>query len=246
MYLWKYWRESRITFVIAVLVLALASWGLVSLPRAPEGFKLAAAADAVVIALLSFPLAFLAWRFGSFGVGSDLGDRCGAYLFTRPRSRAFFVWHDWSYGMAQLLAIVVTMVVAVEIASERIAPGPRELGIAGQEVGLFALGCLHCATVILFVGLIFGLTYLCGILARNKGMMMAAGVLLAYLVLKVVVGHYWPNVVLPDFMMSEFSEESGRMMGFADHLALSIVLRTAAMLAFPFAAQMLLQKRDID
>jgi len=246
MYIWKYWRESRITFAIAALVLALAAWGLVSVPRAPEGFKLAAAADAVVIGLLSFPLAFLAWRFGSFGVGSDLGDKCGAYLFTRPRSRAFFVWHDWSYGMAQLFAIVVAMVLAVEMAFERAAPGPRELGVAGQEVAPFTLGCLHCVTVILFVGLIFGLTYVCGIIARNKGMMMAAGLLLAYLVLKVVVAHYWPSVVLPDFMMSEFSVDSGRLMGFADHLALSIALRAAAMLAFPFAAQLLLQKRDID
>jgi hypothetical protein len=34
--------------------------------------------------------------------------------------------------------------------------------------------------------------------------------------------------------------------GFADHLGLSIVLRTAVALAFPFAAQLLLQQRDVD
>ena len=33
---------------------------------------------------------------------------------------------------------------------------------------------------------------------------------------------------------------------FADHLGLEIALRSAVMLAFPFAAQMLLQQRDVD
>jgi hypothetical protein len=34
--------------------------------------------------------------------------------------------------------------------------------------------------------------------------------------------------------------------GFADHLGLSIALRAALALAFPIAAQLLLQQRDID
>jgi hypothetical protein len=34
--------------------------------------------------------------------------------------------------------------------------------------------------------------------------------------------------------------------GFADHLGLSIALRAALVMAFPIAAQILLQQRDVD
>jgi hypothetical protein len=246
MYMWKYWRESRISFAIAVLVLVGSYFAILKIPKAPQGVALAATADAVAIGLLAFPLSFLAWRFGSFGVGHDLGEKSGAYMFTRPRTRAFFVWSDWSYGMAQLFAIVVAMVLSVEYAFQRAASGPRLLNFSGESVDSFSLTCLHCVTVTLFIGLIFGLTYFCSVAARSKGMMMAAGILLTYLVLKVIVGHYWPQTVLPDFMMSEFKITGGRLIGFADNLALSIALRAAVALAFPIGAQLLLQKRDID
>jgi hypothetical protein len=246
MYMGKYWRESRITFAIAVLVLAAGFVAILRIPQAPPGLRMAGNADAVVIGLLAFPLAFLAWRFGSFGVGHDLGDRTGAFLFTRPRSRAFFVWSDWSYGMAQMLAVVIAVVLEVEYAFARVAPGQRVQSFHGEQVAPFGMVWMHCTMVLLFIGLVFGLTYFCSIVVRNKGMMMAAGLLLAYVVLTVVVQHYWPDVVMPQFMMSEFNVANGMVTGYADNMALSIVARAALALAFPLAAQMLLQRRDID
>ena len=51
----------------------------------------------LIAAGLTLPFAFLALKFGSFGVGRDLGEGSGSFLFSRPRSRAFFVWSDWGY-----------------------------------------------------------------------------------------------------------------------------------------------------
>jgi D-serine dehydratase len=60
------------------------------------------------------------------------------------------------------------------------------------------------------------------------------------------VKHYWPDITLPDLTLSEFSMSHSMIVGFARNLGLSIALRTALALAFPVAAQLLLQQRDID
>ena len=67
----------------------------------------------------------------------------------------------------------------------------------------------------------------------------------AYLIAKGVAAHYWPDTPLPDLLLPEFSTSDSTIAGFAQNLGLSIALRTALALAFPFAAQKLMQLRDI-
>jgi hypothetical protein len=255
MYLWKYWRESRITFAVGLLLVGLLLWGVlkihvtapVQIQAARNGPRLNPAQIYLALAgVLTLPLAFLGLRFGSFGVGRDLGEGSGSFLFSRPRTRAFFVWSDWGYGMAQLLLLVIAANLVVELAAHRIAAGSGPIFLGGGPVSMFSIFCVQCVAGLLLTGLMFGLTYFTSVLVKSRGVLLTLGVLVAYLIGKQVVKHYWPDVTLPDLTLSEFSMSRSTIVGFAGGLGLSIALRAALALAFPVAAQVLLQQRDID
>jgi hypothetical protein len=253
MYLWKYWRESRYTFAVGMVLVGLLLWAVLKIPvgsllqdNQNSGQFNPAELYLVVAAILTLPLAFLALLFGSFGVGRDLGEGSGSFLFSRPRTRAFFVWSDWGYGMAQLLLIVIAANSVLALAIHRAAPDSGPIFLAGAPVSFSSIFCLHCAAGLLLVGLMFGLTYFCSVLVKSRGVLLGLGVLLVYIIAKSVVKHYWPNITLPDISLTEFSMSPMGPPSFAHHLGLDIALRSAVALAFPVAAQLLLQQRDID
>src|SRR5271170_583537 len=131
MYLWKYWRETRITFGVSLTVIALmllvvlkghavvtTSGGGPTIDRLPQLLV-------VLLIVQSVPLGFLGWILGSFGVGRDLGEGSGSFIFTRPRSRASFVWRDWGFGMAELLIVTVllNLVIGLQLSQIFVAGG---------------------------------------------------------------------------------------------------------------------------
>jgi len=250
MYLWKYWRESRITFAVALLLVALMLWAVlkISLGAAQHDGQDSNPAQIYMImdGILMLPLAFLGLRYGSFGVGRDLGEGCGSFVFSRPGSRAFFVWSDWGFGMAQLLLIVVAANSVLLLAIHRTAPGSGSILVSGVPVSLFSVFCLHCTAGLLLCGLMFGLTYFSSVLLKSRGVMLSIGFLMAYLVAKSVVSHYWRDVTLPNLSLTEFSVSPSIDGAFAKNLGLIIALRAGIALLFPVAAQLLLQQRDID
>ena len=58
--------------------------------------------------------------------------------------------------------------------------------------------------------------------------------------------HYWPGIHLPKLVLQEFSISNLGVTGIANHLGVSVAIRAAIILLFPFAAQFVLQKMDID
>jgi hypothetical protein len=257
MYLWKYWRESRVaviaSLVVIFIVLLLTSkmHGDFIVNGRPLSLPQLSIILPVLLFIQAFPVGFLAWIFGSFGVGRDLGERSGSFLFTRPASRAFFIWSDWGYGMAELLALVTVLNLVLGFMLHRLLlatgdPLHGKVLIADQPVALAAIVVLNIATTFLLAGLIFSVTYFSTIVARSaKGVMLAAGLLLGYVVLGVVVHHYWPGFNLPPIIPTVFAPVAASTPGFVDHLGLSLALRLAVILLFPFAAQLVLQKADI-
>ncbi len=260
MYLWKYWRESRITFAVGMALVGLLLWSMLKLsvgyPGPAQGYSENGVAlntarsippqiYLVIVSVLTLPLAFLGLRFGSFGVGRGLGEGSGSFLFSRPRTRAFFVWSDWGCGMAQLLLLVLAANAVLAFGYYRIAPDSGPVLVAGAPVSMATIFALHCVAGLLLTGLIFGLTYFSSVLTRGHGLMLAVGVLLAYFIAKAVMKYRW-QITLPDITLTEFVQSSTRNMRFADHLGLSIALRAGVALLFPFAAQWLLQTSDID
>lgn len=240
MYLWKYWRESRVTFLSSLLAAVLFFWLILNASFRDPTFAGGAG--------LALPLGFLAWRFGSFGIGRDRDEGSATYLFSRPRSRAFFVWHDWGFGMAQLALIVVALDLLTAVAGHlQHMPGMSK-AVLPTSVSLAEIVALNCVADLLIVALIFGMTYFCTVLLKLKGLLASAGLLLWYPIGFVpIVRHYWPSIKLPSLVLAEFVRSSdGKIAGFADSIGISIVVRAAVALIFPCAAIWLLQKRDLD
>jgi hypothetical protein len=198
-----------------------------------------------------FPVSFIAWLLGSYGVGRDLGEKTGSYIFTRPRSRAFFIWSDWSFGMAELLVVVALLSAVVGLYLRRflIASGDPSHGqyveIYNQTVTLPYAVFLNFTAAFLLAGLVFSVTYFSTILLRNsRGLILGAGALLGYLVLKPILQHYWPGLYMPDLVAPSWVKTMVDS-GIKGDFWLSLALRAVVVVLFPFAAQLLLEKTDI-
>jgi hypothetical protein len=105
MYFWKCWRDSRSLFsilaIIAAVIMPVAA--LVSV-----GTKL----------IEQFGTSAFLSTFGLFGMLSSLAlgtlvaseefaDKTVQFLFSKPRSRAYFVWTGWAVGCLELLLIAI-------------------------------------------------------------------------------------------------------------------------------------------
>ncbi len=255
MYLWKYWRETRIVFGVTLLSIAILFLLMLREPVLLENghAPFSQISNILPLALLvqAFPVSFIAWLLGSFGIGRNLGERSGSYLLTRPRSRAFVIWFEWSLGIAQLLAIVALLNVVIGFQLHRLIvaagdPLHGSIAIAGRPVSLVSIVCLNIGAACLLAGLVFSLTYFATVLVKHaKGVMLAMGALLGYVILEAVVEHYWPGFHLPTLVLQEFTHNRYMITGTADHLGLSIAMRAVVILLLPFAAQLALQKTDI-
>jgi hypothetical protein len=255
MYLWKCWRDTRVVLAASLVCIGVLFVSIVSkhpglVDHAP--FEDLPNIFPFVLTLQAFPISFVAWLLGIFGVGKDLGEGSGSYLFTRPRSRASFVWCDWGVGMAQLLPIVALLNLVLGVLLHRfiVAVGDPLHGsvvIAGKPVTLAFIVWLNFGAAFLLAGLVYSLTYFSTVLIKHaKGLIYGAGVLIGYVFLEQVVPHYWPGIHLPKLVLQEFVEPHRQVTGISEHLGLSVAIRAAIILLFPFATQFVLQKTDID
>jgi hypothetical protein len=255
MYLWKYWRETRIAFCVALIGIAILFLLIFKEPNlvisGNPPFDQFARLLSVAVFIQALPVGFFAWFFGSVGVGRDQGDGSGSFLFTRPRSRAFFVWRDWGFGLLLLLALVILVNVALGFQFHRVMvaagdPLHGRLPLASGPASLAFLIGLDCVVVFLFAALVFSLTYFSTVVMKHsKGVMLAAGVLLGYMILKALVSHYWPSVDLPPLIAADFFGPGSRLPALANHLGAFLAARAAFILLFPIAAQLVLEKADL-
>ncbi|HEX3436916.1 MAG TPA: hypothetical protein VHT24_09115 [Pseudacidobacterium sp.] len=251
MYLWKYWRESRIVFLACVVGIAYLYIRVLGIQvNNPGNMKLIAKGFQMLVYVQMIPLCFVGWLFGSIGAGRDLGEKSGSFLFTRPRSRAFFVWSDWAFGIVQLF-ILVALINGVEWLQvhrdfQEVGMHDRVLFSGGTSYSLITVIGLTGFIIFLVVALVFSLTYFFTIVVKNiRGVILGAGVLVGYVFLAARIKHYWPNVELPSLMQRPFAIFNEGITGFTDHLGMLLLLRTAIILLFPLAAQIVLQKVDI-
>jgi hypothetical protein len=255
MYLWKCWRDTRIVLVaslvcLGVLFLTIVSKDIAIDQHAP--FERLSNILPFALTIQAFPISFVAWLLGSFGVGRDLGERSGSYIFTRPKSRAYFVWCDWCVGMAQLLPIAALLNLMLGVLLHRIIvavgdPLHGSVLIAGRPVTLAFIVWLNFGAAYLLAGLVFSLTYFSTVIAKHaKGLIYGAGVLVGYIFLEMIVPHYWPGIHLPHLVLQEFVQSHLVVRGISSYLGVSAVIRAAIILVFPFAAQFVLQKIDLE
>ena len=259
MYLRKQWRESRIVSILAaialLLLLALVVRGTVAIDTVNFGDAQnhSASFGAVFIPIFyveAVLVGFWGWLIAGIGVGKNLGEDSGSFLLTRPRRRAWFLWSDWGYAMAQIAIIIALTnlmigLLVVHILHRMGLPAVVGMGDVGDTVPVLVVMVLVSVGVLLFAGLIYGLTYFSTIiLKRSIGVMLGAGILVAYLIFSALVHHYYPSVHSPNLIVSLVHVEAHKVT-FANDLALQMVVRALVVMAFPVAAQVLLERSEI-
>lgn len=259
MYLSKQWRESRIVSILAILSLALLFALVVKGATAIDtvhfdnrnyngDFGSAFVPLFYVEAVL---VGFWGWLIAGIGIGKNLGEDSGSFLLTRPHRRAWFLWSDWGYAMAQVAAIIVLTNLMIGLLMVHILhlmhlPAVVPLTEGVQSVSLFVMMILVSLGVLLFAGLVYSVSYFCTVLIqRTSGVMLGAGIFVGYLVLGALVHHYYPGIHFPNLIMGLFNIDNHRFSGFSNDLAIKFIARAVITMVFPIAAQLILERSEI-
>lgn len=253
MYLWKYWRESRIALVIAALAVVMLA---VLTFKGHEGAIENPHAYAGVVFVLQFVTAasvgLFAWGMGSFGAGRSLGEGAGAFLLTRPRRRSWFLWRDWGAGLTFVAIFLVLLSMLEGVGVSRglaAADAPvKQILLHGGEDSASLIECLglNAIAAFLFCGLVFGIVYLMTIVLKNAlGIVVGGGVLAGYVIASALLHHYTGHA-LPALLQLVYAPPSNNSPTVFTHaLGVSMTVRAGVVLLFPVAAQMVLERSDI-
>lgn len=103
MYIWKCWRDTRWFFVVFILIAAF--------PMSFEAFVTrgdTAILDAGSIAVqscFSLIVTAAAYALATICAIQEFTNKTAHFLFTKPRSRAYFVWMSWLIGFSELIVV---------------------------------------------------------------------------------------------------------------------------------------------
>jgi len=81
----------------------------------------------------TFGLLLIAVALGLAAIGAihEFGDKTAHFLFTKPRTRAYFVWVSWSVGLGELLAIAAVNFLAGWLTLLRFSKNPLHSPVIG-------------------------------------------------------------------------------------------------------------------
>lgn len=103
MYLWKCWRDTRGFFVVFLAIAALP------MPMAAFASHLGKAIlDAGPLAFqntFTMVVTAVAYALATICAIQEFTDKTAHFLFTKPRSRGYFVWASWIVGFTELLLV---------------------------------------------------------------------------------------------------------------------------------------------
>lgn len=193
MYAWKCWRETRARFFVLVIGITIVGVFAVLAPgidehngiwrfdRAAYTHNPGVMAETFLIPVLLGVLwgsGFLAGAFlGMTSPGSELDPGTIEYLWTRPRTRASFLWTHWCITAVEVLLVaVVPMYVAVGLLSMLTGNWHQPiLALAPWLIGLLGLVSL-------------GLTGFMTALRRSasSGLIFTSGIVAAYVILRQI------------------------------------------------------------
>lgn len=161
MYFWKCWRDTRSFFIvfliIAAIVMPVAAVVCVGTGLL-ENFGSEAFRSTFEIITL-----FAALALGALGASEQFAGSTVHFLFTKPRSRAYFVWTGWVVGCAQLLAIDIVNLAAGALTLSHYSKNPFHSVMSGSVTASQLAGALifglyvYCLTYSLTVVLRHGL-----------------------------------------------------------------------------------------
>ena len=243
MYLWKCWRETRVSFYIFLflgVVLAAVPWKITEYTVGDMGRARSFALGWLILLLASSGVAALAgMSFGATGIGEEFAHKTAAFLLTKPRSISHFVWTGWITNALQFLTLMGAMVlVGASLLSWRCHEP-----LTGRFVISFLPG-------IIMAFLLFGVTYLLGVVFKNgrNGFMGSLGLAIVLPIACSVLEYLWHIHLLSP--MDMYPAELGRMIGHPELLStlpplLPSVGWSLVALACPFIAQLVLEHTEV-
>jgi hypothetical protein len=246
MYLWKSWREARLSVAIFLVPILFILYQTVRHAPANIVTSSHASAEWLVTRGLSVAgilLLFVGWSLGGDGIGHDIAEDRGAFLLTRPRPRRFFVWADsgFSFGLMAMLAWGLALLFVLLTLAHVIQFGP------GMSLSPLAFLLIPLSGLV-FAGLIYAVTYLCTmVIPRDKTTrVLSAAVLIAYAYLHFKAYRSWGGVtqyLFPSWWVDPFPYQYSSVV--APHLGLELGGRVVAILLLLLVAQLVLERREI-
>jgi ABC-type transport system involved in multi-copper enzyme maturation permease subunit len=259
MYFWKFWRDTRRgVFIYLGLLLAIAVLWLAGLYRANRVHHIQGDPASLWMMIVGITFAFsymcaliMGFVIGNNNVGSDIGKGTGDFLLTRPRSRSYFVWCGWIAGAVELACLTfITAFVTVSISvfvtgavwRELQSPFHFTMGEKGQS-GVVDVA-LMLATVVLTAAVVYGLTFFMSVLLRSghRGVVWSIAILFGYSILSAVLKQF-AGISLPSINLANPDPHEPSAWYLAP--GVQIIGWSLLSIAFPFAAQVSLDRADI-
>jgi len=247
MYFWKYWRDTRTQFIGSLIVLpalcilftvvAVKATGPDAILKGAPSFAHAWSTTTEIVVGGWASIFTLIWGLllGAASLGEEFKEKTMDFLLVRPRDRSYWAWMGWLAGVCEL-SVMVVLAVATTFATLIYLTGRVQTWLLLATILPLALGG----------AVAYGVTYFMALLARNgrQGQSYGIGLLVIDLLLPAAVYYYW-HVSFPSvlgFMMSACKWCGSGPGAFP---AGSLVLWIAVALAFPFAAQLLLERAEV-
>ena len=228
MYLWKCWRETRF-FTIVFLIIAAAVMPVTAAVSAGTHFMEEFGGITFTSAMGAIMMGMALW-LGIIGALHGFDDKTVQFLFTKPRSRTYFVWIGWAVGCVELLVIGLVNLLAgwltLSIYSSHPLSSAAFGSLATQDHGLiFVLSFFS-----------FSLTYAFTAVLRNgvNGLGASLGTGIAYDLVALTARWRW-NIQLP-FPMERMGSLS---------YGISNLLWMVVALCFVLAAQVVVERAEV-
>ena len=243
MYLWKCWRETRVSFYVFLFIavtLAVLPWKIMDYAMGDLGARQFFALAWTILILACSALCSLAgMSLGATGISEEFAQKTAEFLLTRPRSISHFVWTGWAANAAQFLALTGTMVlVGASILSWRC-----QAPLSGRLLLTFVPGLIMTL-------LIYGITYLLGILHHNgrNGFISCLGVVIVFPMTLKLLEYFW-HVHLPS-PGDMYPVGISKMIQHPELIATvpplwPLVAWLSVALACPFIAQLVLERTEL-
>ena len=228
MYLWKCWRDTR-SFFLVFLIGAAIVMPVAALVCKGTGLVEEFGANAFQS---TFGLILVAVALGLAAIGAihEFGDKTAHFLFTKPRTRAYFVWVSWSVGLGELLAIAAVNFLAGWLTLLRFSKNPLHSPVFGPVTSQQLVEGLIMA--IYTYSLAYSLTAI--LRSGLKGLGAAMGIVFGLPFLAIAVRWRWHiNLPIPTSPIGNLS------------LVASDLTWTFVALLFVFIAQIVIERGEV-
>ena len=228
MYVWKCWRDTRFFFLVfltdAAIVMPVAAVVCVGTGLVEEfGVDAFQSTEGLILMAVALGL-------GAIGAIHEFGDKTAQFLFTKPRSRAYFVWASWAVGACELLAVAVVNFLAGWMTLAHYNKKPFPSALFGSVTAALIVENVITAVYA------YSVTYALTAVLRNglKGLGASMGIVFGLPFFAIAVRWRWHiNVPIPPGAIGSLS------------LMVSYIIWMFVALFLVFAAQMIIERSEL-